>query len=407
MNVRIRLYDPILFVLALIASGIGLLFIFDAGYARSLSESRGWIPPEFRAQLIWLPIALLASFGCACLRPATWKLVAKAAWIVNLLLLFLVKIHGQELNGAKRWIGIGKFGIEPSEFAKVAVILYLAAVFADRQSWPKRIPKRKDAVQALETVWWPKFRRMIPAFLVLFAVVLIEMQPDLGTAAVIAATAFAMFVPGGVSSKSLLAVVGIAMIGSWLLVLKEPYRLERITHHTQRWSRENVDDTGYQTAQSELAQADGGVIGVGIGGGRVKHLLPATTTDFIMATIGEETGLWGALLILGALGGLVWRLLYLARKATDRFSMLVLYGVGAWLGIQTCVNVMMANAFLPAIGIPLPFISSGGSSLVALWIAMGLCQATQMPARKPVEEGEKVATRSNRWWNRRTHLSGA
>jgi len=377
MIARLRLSDPWLFAFALIASGIGLLFIFDAGYARSLSESRGWIPSEFRTQLLWLPVAVVAAVSCACVRPSVWKLSAKGLWLVNLALLIAVRVDGKVLNGAKRWIGIGKFGIEPSEFAKIAVILYLASVFADRKAWPKKIPPRKDLIHAIETVWWQKLSRAIPALLVLIAVALIEMQPDLGTAAVVAATAFAMFFPGGVSAKSLWIVVGIAVFGSWLLVLKEPYRLERITHHTQRWSRENIDEMGYQTAQSELAQADGGLLGVGIGGGRVKHILPATTTDFIMATIGEETGLWGVLVVLASLGAVVYRVLQLALRTTDRFSMLVLFGVGAWLGIQTCVNVMMANAFLPAIGIPLPFISSGGSSLISLWIAVGICQSLQ------------------------------
>jgi cell division protein FtsW (lipid II flippase) len=107
--------------------------------------------------------------------------------------------------------------------------------------------------------------------------------------------------------------------------------------------------------------------------------LPAATTDFVWATVGEETGIWGSFIVLGVLAGIVFRLLYLARMAKTRFDMLLLFGVGSWIGIQTCVNVMMANAFLPAIGIPLPFISSGGSSLVALWMALGACQATLAP----------------------------
>jgi cell division protein FtsW len=407
VNVRLKIYDPILFVLALVASTVGLLFIFDAGYARSLSLSRGWMPPELRTQLLWLPIAVLASFVCSSIRPSSWKSIAKGAWLVNLALLIAVRTHGTVLNGAKRWIGVGKVGIEPSEFAKIAVILYLAAVFADRPMWPKKIPTRKDLVQTIETVWWPKATRLIPAVLVFVAVFLIAFQPDLGTAAVVAVTGFAMFVPGGVSGRSLMILVAIAIGGSWFLVSKESYRMQRITQHSQRWNRDNVDELGYQTAQSELAQADGGVFGVGIGGGRAKHILPATTTDFIMATVGEETGLWGSLLVLGSVGAVVWRVLYLSRKAADRFSMLMLFGIGAWLGIQATVNVMMANAFLPAIGIPLPFISSGGSSLVALWMAMGICQATQMPAQAAKQEGAEVATRNHRWWNRRAHLSRA
>jgi cell division protein FtsW len=407
MNVRLKIFDPALFVLALIATAIGLLAIFDAGYARSLSESHGWIPPEFRSQLMWLPVALLAAYGCASLRPSAWRTLSKGSWFVVLGLLLLVRFHGEIQNHAKRWIGFGKVGIEPSEFAKIAVVLYLAAVFANWKAWPKKIPPRKDSIQALETIWWQKHNPTTPAWLVLAAVTLISLQPDLGTAAVIAVTAFAMCVVGGVSRKSLVVGVLVALVGTGILVVKEPYRLDRIVHHAQRWDPKNVDETEYQTAQSELAQADGGLLGVGPGGGRAKHILPATTTDFVMATVGEESGLVGSLVVLAALGGVVWRILYLSGKAEDRFSRMVLFGIGSWLAIQTCVNIMMANAFLPAIGIPLPFVSSGGSSLIALWMAIGICQATQMPAQVAVKEGVKVATRSNRWWNRRTHLSRA
>ena len=310
-------------------------------------------------------------------------------------LLLLVKLHGATENGARRWIGVGKFGIEPSEFAKIAVILYLASVFADWDAWPKKIPPRRDFIELLDTVWWPKAKRAFPAFVILMAVGLIAMQPDVGTAAVIAVTAFAMFVAGGVSRKSLIACVLIAGIGGGLFVMREPYRVDRIIHHSERWNAQNVDETEFQTAQSELAQADGGAIGVGPGGGRAKHLLPATTTDFIMATIGEESGLVGSLGVLAVLGALCWRLLYLARKTKAKFGKLVLFGTGTWLGVQTCVNVMMANAFLPAIGIPLPFISSGGSSLIALWIAIGVCQATQRPTESSLGPERPAPTGRN------------
>ena len=153
--------------------------------------------------------------------------------------------------------------------------------------------------------------------------------------------------------------------------------------------------------------ASGGLFGVGIGNGRAKHILPATTTDFIMATIGEEVGLVGSLFVLSIIGAIVWRLKWLASRATDRFASLVLFGTAAWIGIQACVNVMMANGFLPAIGIPLPFISSGGSSLVALWMALGLCQSVLAPQPEPVVEEEARETDRNRRRHGRARLSRA
>src|SRR5262249_2869093 len=141
------------------------------------------------------------------------------------------------------------------------------------------------------------------------------------------------------------------------------------------------------------------------GAGRAKHVIPATTTDFIMATIGEEFGLLGSLVVIGLIATLVWRLFWLAQRANTKFAMLVLGGVGTWIAVQACTNVMMANGFLPAIGIPLPFISSGGSSLISLWLAMGLCQSVLAPV--PVPGEAELATGRDRWGHGRTRLSRA
>jgi len=278
--------------------------------------------------------------------------------------------------------------VQPAEFAKLAAIIYLAGYFAERKAWPKKIKYPKTWVSRVDNIWIPKLIRCMPAIWVFAAVILIEVEPDMGTGAVIAATGFAMFFPAGVTKKSIIVAALVAAIAGTAAVVKEPYRLQRFTHHVQRWSDENFDDLEFQSVQAELAIASGGMPGVGLGAGRAKHVLPATTTDFVWATIGEETGVWGSLIVLSVLGGIVFRLLYLARTAKTRFNMLLLYGVGSWIGIQTCVNVMMANAFLPAIGIPLPFISSGGSSLVALWLALGVCQGTL--AKAPDKEGETL-----------------
>jgi cell division protein FtsW len=204
---------------------------------------------------------------------------------------------------------------------------------------------------------------------------MIEREPDLGTAAVILAIAAVMLFLGGVSKRSLVVGVLIGALGVFFLVTLEPYRVERILHHSERWNVGMVDDLGYQTTQSETAMAGGGFWGVGIGSGRAKHMLPAATTDFILATIGEETGLLGALGVLAMLGVLAWRLMHLGMRLSDRFGQLVLFGTAAWLGVQSSVNVMMANGTLPAIGIPLPLISSGGSSLIAIWGCLGICQS--------------------------------
>jgi cell division protein FtsW len=396
--------DPVLFVLALVATGLGLLFIFDAGYPRSIAAGKGSIPPEFRGQLVFLAAALVLGALVASVTAERWRRLAPVLWWMSFIALLLPMVPGLgvTMNHATRWFKVGPILVQPSEFAKITLVLFLAATFAGRKAWPARIKPARNFPLWLDKIAVPKFARMWPGIFVLIAVVVIEKEPDLGTAAVLAVTAFAMMWAGGVSVKSLVAAVALAVVGAGVMVVKEPYRLDRITQHATRWEARNIDDTGYQTVQSELGLAGGGMLGVGIGNGRAKHVMPAATTDFVMATVGEEMGLVGSLALLGVLGTLVWRMFWLAARAATPFAGLVLAGMGTWIAVQSCVNVMMANGTLPAIGIPLAFISSGGSSLVALWLAVGLCQSVCEP--KKVKEESHAPSRYG-WRDGRTRLS--
>jgi cell division protein FtsW len=403
-----------LFGLALLATLVGLVLIFDAGYARSLMNGRGVIPREFLTQALFTPVAIALAAFASRFTPEALKRFSTPLWVLTLLSLVLVLVPGLgvEMGGAQRWLKLGPLTVQPAEFAKLFGILFVAGIFAGRPLWPKRIPRRRDFVHWLETIAIPKFGRIVPALLILVGVGLIEAEPDLGTAAVVAFVAFAMFCVGGASKRSILVGIAIAVAGAFFMVHQQPYRLERVTSHAARWSVENMDDIGFQTVQSEMAIASGGILGTGIGSGRAKHILPATTTDFIYATVGEEFGLVGAMLLLGLLAALTLRLMVLATRAPTPYGALVLFGVGCWIGLQSTVNVMMANGTFPAIGLPMPFISSGGSSLVALWLAIGASQAALAPARAPSEvEGQKEKTRRashrNRWRNRRARLSRA
>jgi cell division protein FtsW len=371
---------------------MGLFFIFDAGYARSLGTNHGVWPAEFRNQLIALPIAVGFGWVCSMIKPKAWlnlSLVALA--ICAALLVFVLKV-GHEINGAKRWI----WSVQPSEFAKVAVVLFLASVFAFRKPWPK-IPKFKNWPWWLDHVAVPKVVRALPALAVAVVVLLVDKEPDMGTAMVIAATVLVLFVLGGVSNKSLMAVGFLVVVGGWFVVRSEPYRMERILNHSRRWDPSNIDDISYQSVQSELAMASGGLTGIGIGNGRAKQIIPEPTTDFIMATVGEEFGLFGSLIVLGVLSAIALRMVWLAGRTKNRFGSLFLYGIATWIGFQASVNFMMANAFLPAIGVPLPFISYGGSSLFALWCAIGIgLSLVAQPAPKRVVEGADVARPAGR-----------
>ena len=402
--------DPWLFWIGMLATTIGMIVIFDAGFARAIAQ--GTVAPrEFFMQLVFWPIGIVIAFGLSKVSPERWQRLAPSIWVITFIALILVFVPGLRApqNGALRWIKSGPLLIQPAEFAKITVILFLAAVLANRKRWPSKIKRARDLADYLDRIALPKLGRAMPAIIILVASALIIKEPDLGTGAVLVFVMFVMFWLAGVTPKSMIALTAICCIGVYGAVKAEPYRMERIKHHSERWSDENMDDVGYQTVQSELAQASGGLTGVGPGAGRAKHVLPATTTDFIMATVGEEFGFMGALVVLSILLALVLRLFWLSSRAPTRFGMLVLAGVGSWIAIQTCTNIMMANGLLPAIGIPLPFVSSGGSSLIALWMGLGLCQSALQPAKVTAtesEEGKSAAHRDGRW-NGRSRLSGA
>ncbi len=403
----LRYRDSQLFVLGLVLSVIGLFLIFDAGYPRSIQAGRGAVPREFWMQSVCLAIGLAAAAMVSRLHWKDWLKASKFVWMLAFGLLVAVAIPGVgvEMNGAVRWLRLGPFLLQPSEFAKVALVLYLAGVLAVRK--PRRSQKGRPMGIALwlDNVAVPKVKRWLPGVWALIAVALIALEPDLGTAAVLAVTAFAMFVVGGATTKSLLFGAAVGAVGVFALVLAEPYRMERILNHYHRYEQSRIDDIGYQTVQSELSMASGGLIGVGVGAGRAKHVLPAATTDFVSTTLAEEAGFLGWLAVVSLLLALTVRLFVLAKRAPSRFSSLVLAGVGSWIGLQSITNLLMANGTLPAIGIPLPFLSYGGSSLIALWIAMGVCQAALAP--KPIPKEERFAPGDHRWRHRRPRLSRA
>lgn len=397
-------WDPVLLWLAVAATVLGLLAIYDSGYARAAADGMV-VPREFRSQVVSTIAAVFAGIACWSVPRKNWRALAWAAYGVTVLSLVAVKLFGTEINGARRWIDLKVLTIQPAEFAKLSVILILASVLAFRKPAPK-VPRRpRHWAESLDWVWVPRVRRAWPLLLVLLAAVLVLVEPDLATAMVIVAVSGLMMVLGGVSRGSLVSLGAIALVVVTLLVIKEPYRMERFLHHGDRWQVENIDGIGYQTTQSEAAMAYGGLTGTGIGEGRAKHTLPAPTTDFIVTTIAEELGFVGVLVLLAIMGGLTWRLMVLARTASDKFGKLVLGGVGAWIGIQTCTNIVMANGFAPPIGVPMPFVSAGGSSLMALWMALGVCQSV-LRSSSP-EEATEVETGRHRRWNRRARVSRA
>ena len=406
MNVRRLFADPFLFWVCLAASLLGLVAIWDAGYAR-VGAGGSVLPRELRFQAVYLVIAVLVGWGCSRIPRASWRWLGWVGLAVSFGLLVAVRQPeiGHSLGGAQRWIKLGPLTVQPSEFIKLAVIMFLAATMAAHEPWKVRRRAIRNIGERIDRVWLPKLKRALPFLLVLALAVMVERQPDLATAAVIVAGAVGIIIVAGVTRKSLVLLAAASVVLVSAAVVEQPYRLERLTTHAARWEPENVRGKGYQTVISETALARGGVFGVGLGDGTAKHRLPAPTTDFVLTTVGEEFGLVGALSVVMLLAVVSWRLLWLAARAPDRFGRLALVGFGVWIGIQACTNVLMVNGTVPPIGVPLPFISYGGSSLLALWMAVGLSMT--MGGQQSKKEVKKPETRRYGWRNRRARVSRA
>jgi cell division protein FtsW len=281
------------------------------------------------------------------------------------LVLVLVPGFGIEVNGAKRWLGAGPLQMQPSELAKLALVLYAAALIAAK-------PKRTNSLQGV--------RPLILVTAVMAALVVVE--PDLGTAIVICTTLGALLVVGGVRPRHLLTLVGVLALLALAFALLEPYRRARLTAFIDPWA--DREGGGFQTVQAMIAIGSGGFFGVGLGESVQKlFYLPEAHTDMILAVIGEELGLMGIMGVLFLYGMIAYAGLRAARMARDLYSKLLAAGITSVILIQATVNFFAVLGVLPLTGVPLPFISYGNSNLVVLLAGMGiLINVAQRPAAR-------------------------
>ena len=352
-----RRYAPdfALFSSTLVLLVVGLVMVFSASavYAGEL-YGKPWI--FLLKQLLWVGFGVAGVF---VVLQVDYRRLRQPASIFTALFLvssMLVGVLFMEVSrNTHRWLKLGSFSLQPSEFSKLVLILFLA-YFLERQQ--KVIND---------------FRRtLLPAGLitgVLFVLVVIE--PDLGTAALLALIAVAMFYVAGLHLRYLFfaGVVSVPVL-AFLIALK-PYRLERVKAFLDPTS--DPQGTGFQAIQSILAVGSGGVTGAGLMQGQQKlFYLPEAHTDFIYAVVGEELGLWGALLVVVLFGIIAWRGLRISSRAPDLFSRLLAVGVTTMIVGQALINMSVVLALLPTKGIPLPFISYGGSDVLVMLLGMGL-----------------------------------
>jgi cell division protein FtsW len=335
---------------------IGLAMVLSASSVESMTETGSpWY--QFVRQLMWFGLSAVALVLVLRRDYRSWRRGSGWVVVVAFVLLVMVVVPGLGVtrNHATRWLGYGAFTIQPAEFAKLALIVFWADLLARRARWIEHV--RLTVVPVVAT------------FVV--AALLIMKQPNLGTSMVIFSVMVAMLFVAGTPLRWLGVLAGAGSVAGGLAAILAPWRLERILVTADPML--DPQGKGYQPLQAAAAAAEGGIVGVGLGQSRAKwNYLPEAATDFLFAVLAEEAGLVGALLVIALFIALAVLGTRVALRAPDRFGMLLAAGITTWFLVQAFLNIGQAVGRLPVVGVPLPFMSSGGSSLVVTMIAAGM-----------------------------------
>lgn len=340
--------DKTLFYLVLTLTFLGLVAVADASSPQALA-SFGDKFYFLKQQGLWMIIGIVAFFLCTKIKYSFWEKLATPLFFSSVLLLIAVLFPGFSYKalGARRWIDIGFLSFQPSEVIKLGLVLYFA----------KLAKSEKGALSYF-----------IPLAVV---VGLIMLQPDLGTTLVVSAVGFVQIFVAGVNWLHFFGSLALGGVLATLLVIFSPYRMDRL-----RTFFETTSDPlgkGYHIRQILLALGSGGIFGVGIGASRQKYLfLPEASTDSIFAIIAEELGFLGSVVIMALFALFIYKGYKIALNAPDKFSQVLASGITAWIGGQAFLNIASMVALTPLTGIPLPFFSYGGSSLVMILTACGI-----------------------------------
>ena len=368
-NQELGLLIPIIGLL-----GLSIVMVFSASMSASSME-QGPALSVLRQQGIYVFLAVILMMAVSRIPLSLVEKTGPVLVIMSMLVLAAILLPGvgTEVWGSVRWIKLGPVNLQPSEFAKVFLIIYIAG-FLTRKREEMRIFSQGILIVAI--------------VLAMFGGLLL-MEPDFGSTVVIVATVFGMMFLGGIRYLHFFMILGIAVVGGVLLVTFAAYRMQRIVGFMDPWS--DPMNKGYQLIQSYIAFGRGGWSGIGLGESIQKlNYLPAARTDFLFAVIGEELGFIGVIVVLGLFLTLIWQAFSLSRKAEslgNLFACRLAQGIGLLIAIEVLINTGVNMGVLPTKGLPLPFISQGGSSLLASSMAMGLLLAvaretTPMPGRK-------------------------
>ena len=359
-------------------TAVGLVMVLSSSFVNGFEE-HGSSFHYFKRQAVYAVVGVLALMVTSRIRYRAWQRLSVPLLVVTLGLLALV-LHpaaGTVAGGSARWIAIGPVTIQPSELAKLAVVLFAAAILT--RKW-------KHLDEPMHVV--------IPLVPVVGAVAaLVMMQPDLGTTVIIVGSVMALLFVAGLRLRYLLA--GSLVCGGlgMMLIMSEGYRRARLLSFLH--PSDDPLNTGWQVYQSLIALGSGGWLGVGLGQSRQKwDYVPNAHTDFIFSILGEELGIMGALGVLFLFGVLLYAGIRVAAAAPDTFGRLIAAGIVGWFGIQALVNLGAVTGLLPVTGVPLPMVSFGGSSLVVTLAAVGILINVARSSRtgnKPARKATRTA----------------
>jgi cell division protein FtsW len=358
---------------------IGLVMVLSASSVSAYTTygSSFWF---FNRQALYAVGGVVALLLAARMRYSVWMRLSLPFLIATtaLLILALHPASGVSSYGASRWIDLGSFTLQPSEFAKLALIAFGATVLTAKWN------RLDDPVHLV-----------IPLGIVSVLVAgIVIMQRDLGTTVILAGSVFMLLFASGVRVRYLVVTGCFGLAASFYLILSEGYRWTRLLSFLHPW--QDARDSGYQLVQGLIALGSGGWLGVGLGASRQKwQWVPNAHTDFIFAILGEELGLIGELVVLALFVLLVYAGIRIAVRAPDTFGRLLAAGITSWLGLQAIVNLGAVTGLLPVTGVPLPLVSFGGSALIATLGAVGvlasIARAGASPGRRRRPAGRSTS----------------
>lgn len=353
-KIKLGKIDYSLFGVAFVLIIFGLVAVSSASAVLSF-ERYGHVNYYFFRQILFAAMGLGLMYVASRIDYRVWAKWNRPILLAAILLLGLVLVFGVRAGTARSWFSLGPFLLQPSEFVKLALVFYLAAWFE----------RKKDA----ENNFW--FGIVPPLIVTLIIFGLIVVEPDLGTATMIGLIVFAMFFAAGVRLNYLLAMLAAGVAGIWLLIKAAPYRAARIITFLD--PSLDPQGIGYHINQALLAVGSGGWWGYGLGDSRQKHnYLPEPIGDSIFAVMAEELGFLRIIFVIASFAALAFFGLRIARRAPDKFGQLAAVGIVGWIVLQAIVNIGAITGIMPLTGITLPFVSYGGSSLLAVCVGIGV-----------------------------------